>query len=103
MAHARIRRAHRRIGASMRQARSTVAIFSAFLLLALVSITAAPTDNWTQFRGPDAGVASDDPALTDTWSETDNVIWKAAIPGMGWSAPVVWGDHVIVPTALRAG
>jgi outer membrane protein assembly factor BamB len=87
----------------MRPARSTVAIFSAFLLLALVSITAAPTDNWTQFRGPDAGVASDDPALPDTWSETDNVIWKAAIPGMGWSAPVVWGDHVIVTTAISAG
>jgi hypothetical protein len=38
------------------------------------------TDQWPQFRGPLAGVAADDPALPDAWSETDNVVWKTAVP-----------------------
>jgi outer membrane protein assembly factor BamB len=73
-------------------------------LAALLSLdVAAATDNWPRFRGPDAGVAADNPALPDTWSETENVVWKASIPGMGWSSPIVWGDHVIVTSAISAG
>ena len=44
-----------------------------------VGLSAA--DQWPQFRGPQAGVAPDDPALPDSWSETENVIWKADIGG----------------------
>lgn len=66
---------------------------------ALVPVSA----QWTQFRGPQAGVATDDPTLPDTWSETDNVAWKANIPGLGWGSPVVWNDHVFVTSAVSAG
>jgi hypothetical protein len=45
-------------------------------------------------------VAEDDPALPDTWSETENVVWKVAVPGLSWSSPIVWGDHVIVTSAI---
>ena len=73
-------------------------------VMALVSLdVAGATDNWPQFRGPNAGVAADDPALPDTWSETENVVWKTPIPGMGWSSPVVWGDHVFLTSAISAG
>ena len=71
----------------------------------LVLSSAAPlaNDDWPQFRGTDAGVAQDHPDLPDTWSETDNVVWRADIPGLGWSSPVVWGDHVFLTTAISAG
>ena len=73
-------------------------------VLVLLSIAGAgATDKWPQFRGSNAGVADDDPALPETWSETENVLWKTAIPGMGWSSPVVWGDHVILTSAVSAG
>ena len=73
-------------------------------IMALLSLdVAGTTDNWPGFRGPDAGVAADDPALPDTWSETENVVWKTPIPGMGWSSPVVWGDHVFLTSAISAG
>jgi outer membrane protein assembly factor BamB len=73
-------------------------------MIALLSLdVAGATDNWPGFRGPDAGVAGDDPALPDTWSETENIVWKAPIPGMGWSSPVVWGDHVFLTSAISAG
>lgn len=58
--------------------------------------------HWPQFRGTMAGVAPDDPALPEVWSDTENVAWKIDIPGRAWSSPVVWGDHVFVATALDA-
>ena len=58
---------------------------------------------WAKFRGPDNGAVADDPRLPDTWSETTNVVWKADVPGLGWSSPVVWDDHVFLTTAVSAG
>jgi hypothetical protein len=74
--------------------------------LALVLILAvAPAlihgENWPKFRGLSAGVAPDDPALPDTWSPTENVAWKIDIPGLGWSSPVVWGDHVFLTSVVN--
>jgi len=63
----------------------------------------AASDQWPQFRGPQSGVVADDPALPDTWSETENVVWKTDIPGLGWSSPVIWDDHVFITTAISAG
>ena len=68
---------------------------------ALVPLTAA--DQWPRFRGPLAGAVADDPSLPDTWSETENVVWKTDIPGLAWSSPIVWDDHVIVTTAISSG
>jgi outer membrane protein assembly factor BamB len=45
-------------------------------------------------------VAADDPALPDTWSATRNVVWKAEIPGSGWSSPVVWGDRIFLTSVI---
>ena len=71
------------------------------LFLTLPVIAAA--GQWPQFRGPEAGVAIDDPTLPETWSETDGVVWTTEIPGQGWSSPIVWGDHVFVTTAISSG
>ena len=68
--------------------------------LSVLSLTGtAQVEQWTKFRGPNAGAISDDPGLPDTWSETENVVWKTAIPGMGWSSPVVWDDHILITSA----
>ena len=62
--------------------------------------TAGALDHWPRFRGPHGrGIAPDDPALPQTWSETENVVWKSAVPGLGWSSPVVWGDRVFLASA----
>jgi outer membrane protein assembly factor BamB len=76
----------------------------AAIALTLLTLTAgAAADQWPRFRGLQAGLVDDDPALPDSWSETENVVWKATIPGIGWSSPVVWDDHVIVTAAISAG
>ena len=70
-------------------------------LLLLAGQAIGSAQNWPQFRGQHAGVAADNPALPDSWSETQNVAWKIEIPGRGWSSPVVHGDHVFVTTAIN--
>src|SRR5712671_2937510 len=78
-----------------RSARTCLALFFA------VAPMAAQAENWPQFRGTQAGLATDDPRLPDTWSPTENVAWRIDIPGRSWSSPVVWGDHIFVLTAIN--
>ena len=78
-------------------------VLAAAALLALLPWLngSAASDNWPQFRGPGgAATVADDPALPETWSATENVAWRAAIPGLGWSSPIVWGERVFVTTAV---
>lgn len=75
---------------------------SFFALGISILATAAPgAQDWPQFRGSSAGVAPDNPTLPDKWSSTENVVWKIDIPGIGWSSPVVWGDHVFLTTVVN--
>ena len=66
-------------------------------------VAAQSPPEWPQFRGRTAGAAPDDPALPETWSRTENVAWSVEIPGLGWSSPVVAGDHVFLTSAISAG
>lgn len=65
--------------------------------------TPAGLHYWPQWRGPLAnGVApAANPPLS--WSETNNVKWKFAIPGRGTSTPIIWEDRVFILTAVPAG
>jgi outer membrane protein assembly factor BamB len=74
---------------------------SAILILTAVPARTVRAQHWQQFRGPQAGVAADDPRLPDTWTTTENVAWRIDIPGRSWSSPIVWGDHVFVVTAVN--
>jgi outer membrane protein assembly factor BamB len=74
-----------------------------FLPLFVLGFGFAAESNWPQFRGPGSlGVGPEDPKLPDTWSKTENVAWKTAIPGLGWSSPVVWGDKVFVTSVISS-
>ena len=56
-------------------------------------------DDWPQFRGPTGqghATATNLPAVV---SDTENVTWKATLPGQGWSSPVVEGGKVWLTTA----
>lgn len=60
-------------------------------------------ENWPQFRGPDGQGRADDANLPVTWSAQQNVTWRTALPGFGWSSPVIWGDQVWMTTATEDG
>ena len=78
-------------------------VAAACLALLAPAGPAAAQDQWPKFRGPAAGTAADDPNLPEQWSDTENVVWKTPVPGLGWSSPVVWDDHVFLTSAVSAG
>jgi outer membrane protein assembly factor BamB len=58
---------------------------------------------WPQFRGPSASGVSDARVPT-SWDLASGraIAWKTAIPGLGHSSPIVWGDRIYVTTAVSA-
>src|SRR5262249_22756062 len=62
----------------------------------LVAISAVPAGDWMQFRGPGGQGVSDDKGLPETWSETENVVWKTKLPGPGTSSPITVGDAIFL-------
>ena len=60
-------------------------------------------ENWPQFRGPTGDGHSDAVGLPLRWSETENVKWKTAVHGRGWSSPVVWDEQIWMTTATEDG
>ena len=71
------------------------------ILLFLICVVCG--QDWPQFRGPTGQGVSDERNLPLTWSETKNVRWKVAIPGRGWSSPVVQGERIWLTTATEEG
>ncbi|UCG32572.1 MAG: PQQ-binding-like beta-propeller repeat protein, partial [Phycisphaerales bacterium] len=59
------------------------------------------TRYWPQFRGPlGTGFAPHgDPPVK--WSESENIRWKARLPGRGHATPIIWGDRVYAQTAVK--
>jgi outer membrane protein assembly factor BamB len=70
--------------------------------LALLVSIAAPVaaEDWPMWRGPRLDGSSAEKGLPMRWSDHDNVAWKTAIPGVGYSSPVICGDRVFVTTCL---
>jgi outer membrane protein assembly factor BamB len=60
-------------------------------------------ENWPQFRGPTGQGISSEKNLPTKWSASENIAWRAALPGEGWSSPVVFGNHVFVTATTNEG
>ena len=59
----------------------------------------ARAENWSHWRGPTGNsVANATPPTS--WSDTENVKWKVAIPGKASGSPVVWDQQVFVVSAV---
>ncbi|WP_020468167.1 PQQ-binding-like beta-propeller repeat protein [Zavarzinella formosa] len=75
---------------------------SAVFALTLCGAEPAPTDNWPTWRGPASnGVAPAGANPPTTWDAKTNIKWKAPLTGRGSATPIVWGDQVIVLTAVE--
>ena len=58
------------------------------------------TQYWPQWRGPLGTGAAPEANPPVEWSESKNVRWKFALPGVGHSTPIIWGDHVFITAAV---
>src|SRR4051812_44592422 len=73
---------------------------SSLALIPLLIALPLSAADWPGFRGPNGSAVSDESQLPAEWGKDKNVAWKVAMPGYGWSCPVVSGDKVFVTTAV---
>src|SRR5262245_58394133 len=74
------------------------------LTMVVLVVGSASSDpaHWPQWRGPFfTGVAKG--AAPFEFSDTKHTKWKIAIPGRGFSTPVIWGDRIFLTTAVPTG
>jgi outer membrane protein assembly factor BamB len=70
------------------------------LLAALILAGTVRGEDWTEFRGPTGQGLVRDGGLPLEWGPVKNVVWKQAIPGSGWSSPVVHRGRVYLTTSV---
>ncbi|MFN7732229.1 MAG: PQQ-binding-like beta-propeller repeat protein [Pirellula sp.] len=76
-----------------------------FVLFAVVSVlltSQASAEDWPMWRGPRGDGISQDSNVPTTWSPTENIAWKAKLPGRGLSSPIVVGNAVYLTASLEA-
>jgi len=69
---------------------------------ALAASTVLAAEDWPMWRGPAQNGVSSDKALPLTWTATDNVTWKVAVPTVSGSTPIVSGNTVFLSVSDSA-
>jgi len=74
-----------------------------FLLVALglAPLVSAHADDWPQWRGPQGTSVAKAGDYPTKFSPTENLVWKAKLPGVGSSTPIVSGDHIFVTCGIE--
>jgi len=82
-------------------------MFASLLVPSGATALVGPSDTgqWPSFRGSNASGVATGFATPTKWNvETgEGVKWKTPIPGLGYGAPVIWGDRLFVTAAVGTG
>jgi outer membrane protein assembly factor BamB len=73
--------------------------FAELLVLTLtMAISARAQTNWPSFRGANAQGIANEAVTVSEWNlqNSENILWKTAIPGLGHSSPIIWGDKLFI-------
>jgi outer membrane protein assembly factor BamB len=71
-------------------------------LIVMVALAVSPAlvaENWPQWRGPHGTGISRETNLPVKWSPTENVAWKAELPGVSGATPIIWNEHIFLNVA----
>jgi outer membrane protein assembly factor BamB len=74
--------------------------FSVFLPYSQAQDKSAFTSNWPEWRGLYNSGAINGGNTPVEFSETKNIKWKIEIAGKGHATPIIWGDQMIIQTAV---
>jgi hypothetical protein len=71
-----------------------VHLSTVLLTLLAIALPAGAQTNWPWFRGANADGIARGAATATVWNveKSQNVLWRRAIPGLGHSSPIIWGD-----------
>jgi hypothetical protein len=72
------------------------------MLMTAAALVLALAQEWPSWRGPKGDGTTTETGFPVTWSATEGVRWKAPVPGVGHSSPIVWGDKVFLTTCIEA-
>ncbi|MCC2671061.1 MAG: serine/threonine protein kinase [Armatimonadetes bacterium] len=72
---------------------------TAFLAVLLAAGVASAEALWPEFRGPGGQGHSTATGLPLEWAPDKNVVWRAALPGVAWSSPVVANGKIFLTDA----
>ena len=77
--------------------------FLLWIVLCCIPII-AQEGNWPSFRGQDAAGVADGAHLPDKWhgAQGTHIRWKTAIPGLSHASPIIWGNKIIVASAISS-
>ena len=70
-----------------------------FVVSNLLASPAAPSAEWSQWRGPRLTGASPETGLPLKWGKEENVVWKLALPSWSAATPIVWGERIFLNVA----
>ena len=74
-----------------------------FFVIFFFSCSTSTTQNWTHFRGSNMDGHAQVTSAPLHWTETENVVWKVPVKGLGWSSPVVYGNQIWMTSASKEG
>jgi outer membrane protein assembly factor BamB len=77
--------------------------FTGLLLASILPAEIVRSENWPWFRGPGRQGISQEKGIPTHWSTTSNIRWRTALPGEGWSSPIVHGQRIFMTMALEGG
>jgi len=82
-------------------AAATICFGITFIFLAnAASVAVDPAQDWPGWRGPTSdGIAASGQNPPVQWSEAENILWKAPVPGRGHGSPTVVANCVYLATA----
>lgn len=73
-------------------------------LAAAAASPAAASENWPSFRGVGAdGNGTGTPPATWNVETGENILFQVAVPGLGHSSPVIWGDRLFLTSSVPEG
>ena len=83
------------------------ALLTPALALASFALLASPafatgTTSWPTWRGPSGAGLAPGAVPPTTWNDTQNIKWKAKVPGSGFSTPIIWQDRIFLLTSIES-
>ena len=69
----------------------------------MIEVEGESANYWTRWRGPSGQGLVSETGYPDRWSATENILWRASVPGSGNSSPIIWENYVFLTTGRDGG
>lgn len=73
------------------------------VVLVFAPAAASSAEDWFRFGGPHGNGYAESRNLPTEWAADKNVAWRTAVPGLGWSSPVIVAGRLYLTTAVPQG